>query len=76
MSPDLIHLIESNGLTLHGDIEHFAHLVEEATAAKYARALAVLARAHDAIEALDGTSVENERLVDDYRAVMAGVAHE
>ena len=30
----------------------------------------VLLRARDAIEALDGTSVENERLVDDYRAVV------
>jgi len=29
MNPDLIHLIEDNGLTLHGDIEHFAHLIEE-----------------------------------------------
>ena len=27
----------------------------------------LLLRAEDAIEALDGTSVENERLVDDYR---------
>jgi len=30
----------------------------------------VLLRARDAIEALDGTSVENERLVDDYRTVV------
>jgi hypothetical protein len=28
----------------------------------------LLLRASDAIEALDGTSIENERLVDDYRA--------
>ncbi|MEY2653413.1 MAG: hypothetical protein RLZZ524_440 [Pseudomonadota bacterium] len=28
----------------------------------------LLLRAADAIEALDGTSVENEKLVDDYRA--------
>lgn len=27
---DIIELIETNGLTLHGDIEHFAHLVAEA----------------------------------------------
>ena len=33
--------------------------------------LAVLRRAGDAIEALDGTSVTNERLVDDYRAALA-----
>ena len=32
--------------------------------------LGILIRARDAIEALDGTSVENERLVDDYRAVI------
>lgn len=29
----------------------------------------LLVRARDAIEALDGTSVENEKLVDDYRAL-------
>lgn len=40
MSPDLIRLIESNGLTLHGDIEHFAHLVEEAAVAKEREACA------------------------------------
>lgn len=33
--------------------------------------LALLIRANDAIEALDGTSVENEKLVDDYRAAIA-----
>lgn len=33
--------------------------------------LDVLLRARDAIEALDGTSAENERLVDDYRVVIA-----
>lgn len=33
--------------------------------------LDVLIRARDAIEALDGTSVENEKLVDDYRAAIA-----
>lgn len=33
--------------------------------------LDVLRRSKYAIEALDGTSVENEKLVDDYRAVMA-----
>ena len=27
---DIIRLIESNELTLHGDIEHFAHLVAAA----------------------------------------------
>ncbi len=31
----------------------------------------VLIRAKDAIEALDGTTVENEKLVDDYRAAIA-----
>ena len=30
MNPNLIRLIEENGLTLHGDIEHFAHLVAAA----------------------------------------------
>ena len=29
MDKELIKLIEENGLTLHGDIEHFAHLVAE-----------------------------------------------
>lgn len=29
MDRELIKLIEDNGLTLHGDIEHFAHLVAE-----------------------------------------------
>jgi hypothetical protein len=31
---EIIKLIEDNGLTLHGDIEHFAALVEEHTYAK------------------------------------------
>lgn len=35
--------------------------------------LDVLLRAKDVIEALDGTSTENEKLVDDYRAVLAKV---
>jgi hypothetical protein len=35
--------------------------------------LDVLLRAKDIIEALDGTSTENEKLVDDYRAVLAKV---
>lgn len=33
--------------------------------------LDVLLRANDAIEALDGTTRENEKLVDDYRAAIA-----
>ena len=36
-----------------------------------AEMLDILRRAGDAIEALDGTTVENEKLVDDYRALMA-----
>jgi hypothetical protein len=32
---DIIKLIEDNGLTLHGDIEHFAALVEAHVYAKY-----------------------------------------
>ena len=32
--------------------------------------LSVLIRAKDAIEALDGTTVENEQLVDDYRTAI------
>jgi hypothetical protein len=35
--------------------------------------LDVLLRAKDVIEALDGTSTDNEKLVDDYRAVLAKV---
>lgn len=33
--------------------------------------LGILLRAKDAIEALDGTTVENEKLVDDYHAIFA-----
>lgn len=36
----------------------------------YPVALDLLRRMEDAIEALDGTTVENEKLVDDYRAFM------
>lgn len=36
--------------------------------------LDVLIRAKDAIEALDGTTVENEKLVDDYRAIIQKVS--
>ncbi len=32
---DIIKLIEDNGLTLHGDIEHFAALVADHVYAKY-----------------------------------------
>lgn len=28
-SDEIIKLVEDNGLTLHGDIEHFAHLVAQ-----------------------------------------------
>lgn len=35
--------------------------------------LNVLLRARDVIEALDGTTVENEKLVDDYRTLVAKV---
>jgi hypothetical protein len=34
-SDEIFKLIEDNGLTLHGDIEHFAALVAEHTYAKY-----------------------------------------
>ena len=37
MNENLIHLIESNGLTLHGDIEFFAHLVAAAEREECAR---------------------------------------
>lgn len=36
------------------------------------RLLSLLLRCKDAVEALDGTNVENERLVDDYRAATGG----
>lgn len=36
MNPNLIRLIEENGLTLHGDIEHFALLVAEEEGEKIA----------------------------------------
>lgn len=42
MNSELVHLIESNGLTLHGDIEYFAHLVAEAAAAKEREACAMV----------------------------------
>jgi hypothetical protein len=32
--------------------------------------VALLRRLNDAVEALDGTNVENEKLVDDYRALI------
>lgn len=38
--------------------------------------LNILLRARDAIETLDGTSVENEKLVDEYRAVIARAGKE
>lgn len=38
-----------------------------------ADAIGLLKRAEDAIEALDGTSVENELLLDDYRAFMGRI---
>lgn len=38
---------------------------------KYGDARDLLLRLADAVEALDGTSVENEKLVDDYRAFFA-----
>lgn len=41
-----------------------------AEANKYARMVSLLVRLKDTVEALDGTSVENERLVDEYRRVM------
>lgn len=56
---------------LVGDNLVYAMLVD-AMALKQQRdnLLGILIRAHDAIEALDGTSIENEQLVDDYRAVI------
>jgi hypothetical protein len=36
MNPNLIRLIEENGLTLHGDIEYFALLVAEEEGEKIA----------------------------------------
>lgn len=38
---------------------------------KYNTAENLLRRLGDAVEALDGTTVENEKLVDDYRAYFA-----
>lgn len=46
--------------------------LQRAAADEIARLDDLLRRAGDAIEALDGTSVENERLVDDYRAWLKG----
>ena len=43
--------------------------------AEILRARNLLLRAADAIEALDGTSVENEKLVDDYRAWRKEIRH-
>lgn len=42
-------------------------------AGKLETALALLERLRDHVDALDGTSVENEKLVDDYRAFMGHV---
>lgn len=60
------------GRDLVGDNLVYWMLVEvDRLKAERRAALELLSRARDAIEALDGTSVENERLVDDYRAAMA-----
>lgn len=37
--------------------------------------LSVLRRAKDAVEALDGTTAENEKLVDDYRKLIAEIGN-
>jgi hypothetical protein len=43
-SDEIIKLIEDNGLTLHGDIEHFAELVAQHEREKFC---AVLRQLHD-----------------------------
>ena len=43
---DIIRLIESNELTLHGDIEHFAHLVAAAEREACAKVCDELVLAH------------------------------
>ena len=58
----------------HHDMMWFSNALEaEATRlhSVIAELIDVLIRAKDAIEALDGTTVENEKLVDDYRATIA-----
>lgn len=51
MNQKLIRLIEDNGLQLHGDIEHFAHLLEEAEREKCAQfADAYAAKGHTVAE--------------------------
>ena len=49
MNERIKELIEANGLTLHGDIEHFAALVEAAARAdERDRACAFMRQMHDA----------------------------
>ena len=44
--------------------------LNDAIRAERDAAVALLRRLNDAVEALDGTNVENEKLVDDYRALI------
>jgi pimeloyl-ACP methyl ester carboxylesterase len=44
--------------------------LNDAIQAERDAAVALLRRLNDAVEALDGTNVENEKLVDDYRALI------
>lgn len=53
--------LRDNTVCIDGDV---------AEASKYARMVSLLVRLKDTVEALDGTSVENESLVDEYRRVM------
>lgn len=53
-----------------------AHLTAKHRGECFDTMLDVLVRARDAIEALDGTTVENEKLVDDYRAIVAKAQQE
>ena len=46
-------------------------LADAAAQANELRLRELLVRLSDTVEALDGTSIENERLVDDYRATLA-----
>lgn len=66
---DVFKLIEANGLTLHGDIEHFAALVRADERERAMRENAyVLAEREAILDLVDGYAKNNTDLADAIRA--------
>lgn len=68
---DYVAVVAADGTVVADNAHYYAHGLDPDNAPLVAEAptmLDLLVRAADAIEALDGTSVENEKLVDDFRA--------